>query len=182
MVELKFIFSTGEELIKVPTSWDDVSFEAYAQLVNLKSEDWMEKAAILTGQPANILRQCNEATITSMVNCIMFLSDHDRIVQAGKNTPDEFKDWDIRDTEYGQIEEVDQILGASYDKLKADLGRDPEASEVYLNRLLIGHKIVEVYTRKRISKEKVLPGMDVKGEPVTKVLGLVNFFLSKYQV
>jgi len=72
-------------------------------------------------------------------------------------------------------------LEANYNELLEEIGKEPTVEELSKHRLSISHDLVEIFTRKRVDKDTVLSGMKVGNDPVTEVLGTVNFFLNKLE-
>lgn len=173
MIELILTYSTGTETISIPQSWDEVSLSKYCELVNkdrMKGDtvDLLNRASIITGISIENLNQCNADTITLLLNNLAFISDHEPVQEAAKKRPNitgfDYDTFDFSSTEWGYFEEAKQLI--------------KHCNDNNINKVNIGSQLVEIYTRKRVDGKEV-PGLDVSERPVTEVIGLVNFFLSR---
>jgi hypothetical protein len=183
MLEFILKYNTGDEICKVPQSWNDVTFKQYVELINRDEEgedvrhQWLIRLSILTGLKEETILELPQTVVESMINCIMFTIDSSAIIDLP--VPEEFKHWEYESITMGDGWAIDKILDINFKELKEDLGRDPEEDELRIHRINCASKIVEQLTRKKIGDKMI--GRKIDDEPVTEVLGLVNFFLLRLQ-
>lgn len=183
MLTFTLIYDNEEKEVFLPQTWSDVTFEQYVRLVNEDNYDEkgnidiLNRIHIFTGIPIEALERCKQELILTMFNCISFMADQDEIINC--KVPADLANWEYEGISYGTGIAIDKILDNNYKALVEDIGREPTPEEVQKHRINAGASIVEVLTRKKVGDNLV--GRNILKEPVTEVLGMVNFFLTRLE-
>lgn len=152
MVKFEVITNKRVETKSVPTSWDEVTFDKYVELINYDDGTLERRIAILVGIDYDLINTLRADDIVNLIPIIAFSFEYDEILNTSSE-PEEYKDFNIGLQSWAKLEKAKQAIA------KLD-GKDT---------INAGAEIVQIYTDR-----------DIKNEPVTKVLGVVNFFLRKY--
>lgn len=170
MFQAKAVYNTGVEEISMPENWHELKFKNYVELVNIDPELKDEKLgykriSILTGIPEDDVQYLPTAVFIRLITASQFLNNMDPLIQA-LNVPEKYKNFKVGGIEIGTFilaqQELQRVKDSSLDTVNA------------------GQKIVYLFTKKR-GRDYDIPGWNISNEPVTEVLGLVNFFLNKLE-
>lgn len=170
-------FNTGIEEISIPSSWHEVTYSQYCELIN-NDGDWFRRISILSGLKEDDVKRFSTDLFTIMLSRASFLNNIDELLNS-LFIPKEYENFNVGATDIGDFISAQQELERVDNELKS---RIPEPTEQQLlnNRAYAGVKITRLFTQKRYDGYSV-PGLNISNEPVTKVLGLVNFFLLKLE-
>lgn len=149
------VYISGDEVINMPEAWSEVTFNQYVELVNRDSGDWFDRISVLTGLSIEDVKRFKTDLFVQFVNRASFLNDTKPLMDS-LIVPEKWQGFKVGSTEIGTFMQVQQEL----DRVK----------EAELNSVNAGAKIVKLFT-----------GEDIGSDPVTEVLGLVNFFLLKLE-
>lgn len=158
-MELTFNYTTGPEKMDVPTSWGEVSFSKYCDLLENDNATLPRRISIMLGIPETEVESLPAGVAISIGNCLSFISDMAPIREAGAVIPVGFEKFDVGFESWGKYEDAQKVLATYHDKTE-------------YTRAAV--EIVKIYTAKGDE-----PGRDISNEPVTEVLGLATFFLAK---
>lgn len=150
---ISFIAKTqsGKEMqVNVPSTWHDVTFDTYVQLINFDNGTIEKRISILLGWDEQDVLSLPIKDMIDLIPAISFTFDVDELKKY-TTPPDEYKNWYIGHQAWSKLEQCKQIL------TKLD-GKD------IMNA---GVDVVKIYTDKDISKM-----------PVTEALPMASFFLT----
>lgn len=151
---VKIQLTTNQKVLKksIPTDWDDVTFKQYVELVNFDDGTIERRVSILLGIDFELVKTIPAVDIAGIIPLISFSFNFKKLEESN-NVPEEYKNFNIGQQSWSKLEECNQSIAKIEGKDSINAGAD----------------IVRIYT-----------GRDINDEPITKVLGLVNFFLRSY--
>ena len=145
-----------EELYKLESSWNDVTWSKYVRLLESQGKPVLERLAVACGIP---LESVNKFTIEQLgfVSDLVSFMGYPESVEAF--SLDYESDLVIGEEMYWRVEKCKQIL------------KDVEKP------LTKGASIIQIFTADKDGNG----GEDINDIPVTKVIGRVGFFLSSWE-
>jgi len=152
MTEVKI----NEVAYAVPTSWNDVTFKEYCDVIRAKGKPLSERLSCYSGIPIEIVDKLNLTQLNYLLGCLEFMDSPDTLdafVMAYESKIE------IGEEMYWRVENAKQVIQ------KVDVP------------MLAGAEVVKIFT----ADEDGNGGEDISNEPVTKVIGRVAFFLSGCQ-
>jgi hypothetical protein len=179
MFKLNANFIDGTKEVILPESWNELTFSRYVDLVNNDDKEWKTRLSVLTGIEKDDLGKLPVHAIDLLISVIGFIADLKPLNDANV-APEKYKDFKYSTSvEFTWHEEVLKELQKWTKFYKGDEADTPEKRDILLRKVQMSSaaKLVEVCTRKRTSDSRVLPGWNIKDEPVLNVIGMVSFFL-----
>jgi len=153
MIQFEATYESGNIVtMQLPQSWSEVTWDQYIDLINYDTGSLEKRIAILLGIEESDVMLFSTENIFYLIQAVSFTFDLEELVKHNK-TPEQYKDWYIGHQAWFKLEQCKQELS------KLD-GKDV---------MNAGKEIVKIYTSE-----------DIGNKPVTEVLGLVSFFLSRY--
>jgi len=149
MIEIKI----GEVTYNIKTSWNEVKFCEYVELLKLKDKDFIEKMAVYTGIPKAILGGMKLGQFFVLMDLVAFMDEPDLInaFAIGYESKES-----VGEQPYWKVEKAKQLLTDNDIPLTA-------AAE-----------IIKLYT----GNEDGEGGEDINELPVIDAIGKAAFFLT----
>jgi hypothetical protein len=123
----------AEKVYQVPTSWADITFEKYCQVVAHEDKGIIERLETISSIPAEVLNQLPFSSLTSLIDVVAF-SDKPEAAYAFADVY-ENKDFSIGKESYDKVEEARMLLSKAEKPILAAAG------------------IVKIYTGEDISQQ-----------------------------
>jgi len=152
MTEVKI----NEVAYPVPTSWNDVTFAKYCDVIQSKGKPLSERLSCYSGIPIEIVNKFTLSQNRCVSDFVEFMDFPDLIDAFAMAYESKLV---IGDEMYWRVENAKQVIQ------KATLP------------ICAGAEVVKIFT----ADEDGNGGEEIGGEPVTKVIGRVAFFLSSCQ-
>lgn len=184
MVQLELKYSTGTEIVNVPTKWDDVTFEKYAELLKLENEPDQifedrikNRFQVFLGIDSDNYMRLQASAVDSISTLLMFSFDFEELNKY-YNVPAEMEGFDVGEQEWQKLIECQIYMKPIYAKYPVNDEMTLEEKEaisakILLEMYIIGDKFVKALTGKDISKEKLT---DVYWMPAFFLAKCYNFF------
>lgn len=131
-----------------PTSWKDITFQRYVQLVCCEEKLVWKRAAFMLGIDESLFNDMDVSQLIQLLSIIEFMDDTDFVY--GIATPYVNESFNIGHDTYGKLEQAKQALSKA--------GKHP---------IKAGAEIVNIYT-----------GEDINAMPVIEVIAKCAFFLT----
>jgi hypothetical protein len=182
MVPVNLKLDTGEEVVQIPESWNEVTFDQFLEMYNSSDNLHPQKlVSIFTKIPVENLGKYSTDGVLLIIDTLLFTLDYAPIIEAAKKMPDDpkWKTWKVGEDEWGKLEavrmkfkELDQNILDKHN-LKADDPNIPKyvLDEITANRLNAAPVALKEYADIDTSKTSVID-----------CYGLANFFLIRLEV
>lgn len=149
----------GERDYSIPTGWFELPWSKYVDFVNGDDGTIPARMSLATGIPLDVVNRLPAGTYGQLLSIVSFMfSDPSEYADY---IPAEWSGVRVEKDIWGKIEHVKSHITAL------------NGRHIYN----VGAEVVATYT----SKHKDDPGLDINPLPVSKVFGLVAFFLLKSQ-
>lgn len=180
MVEMILKYSTGDEVVNVPTEWSDITFKQYVELLKLENEpdqlfeDRIKNRfkAFLGVSPENFAL-LKITTVEAITSLLLFSFDFVKLNEFYK-VPKEYEGFDVGEQEWQKLIECQIYMKNVYAKYPLnDEMTNEEKEDISAKILLEMYMIGDVFV-------KAFIGKDIKEEKLTEVYWMPGFFLTRY--
>lgn len=144
-----------DKVKQIRTSWNDVTYSGYVEMLKNLDKSWMKRLSIYTGIGEDVL---NKMTINQICLFIETVGFMESLETVDAFTIGYESDVQVSEMEYWKLEKAKQLLKES-------------------NGYIVGAEIVDLYT----SDKDGNGGTNINDMPVTQAIGIVAFFLHNYQ-
>lgn len=152
MTEIKL----NDTAYQIRTSWNDVTFKDYCEIVKAKGKSFSETVAIFTGIPGITTMHLSLSQLSIICDLVSFMDDPDTVYAFAVSYT---SDITIGEQPYWKVEKAKQLLKGNP------------------NPITVAAEIVEMYTGDKDGEG----GIDIRNKPVTEVMGMAAFFLTYCQ-
>lgn len=186
MIQLELQYNTGTEIVNVPTSWADITFSQYVELLKVEKESDLlfedrlaNRFKIFLGIDKENFKSLKAFAIEQISTMLMFSFNFEELNEY-YIVPEEFKNFDVGDQEWQKLIECQIAMKPIYVSYPITPEMSAEEKEeigikILMEMYEIGHIFVKAFTGKDISNEKLT---DVYWMPAFFLTKYYNFFLS----
>lgn len=180
MVEMIFKYSTGDEVVNVPTEWNDITFKQYVELLKLENEPDLlfedrikNRFKAFLGVTTENFALLKITTVEAITSLLLFSFDFAKLNEFYK-VPEEFKNFDVGDQEWQKLIECQIAMKPIYVSypITPEMSAE-EKEEVGIKILMEMYEVGDIFV-------KAFTGKDIKNEKLTDVYWMPAFFLTKY--
>lgn len=173
MVNFVYLKDGVETKVSVASSWSEVSFAKYLELVN-KDEGKIENViSILSGVPVLDIINISADEFIVLTKVCIFVFDRGELLNHVL-TPEGFENWNIGDEPWSKLEQCKNAIAMCNEQPIIGTEKDEEGNEV---PAVVGMTPAKDSINAAAEIVKVYTGIDILDKPVLEAIGTANFFL-----